>query len=457
MKKRRAMTAGWLSLAVLAGMPAVNVLAAEPSAVVQPQSDRLTRGEFFKMLNEAVDLPEAGSPHTYKDIAQNSELSGIVGKLQAAGILHGYRDGTVRPEREIRASEAVALISGALGIPNQPAPGTASPLPSSHWARHIAAWLTSAKVDFAWDNLDRTLTRQEAQGLIKQMLSTSDSAKKLLEESQKAQQAVKSFQMKGSISLGMALKEKAIADMPAEDREMFEKIDGKPMSMTFEGAFMVPDAMYMKTNINAHPLMPGTETGPMDIEQYIIGKDMYMKMPEGAPADPENPTGWVKMKDAFPMDMKAMMEQQMSGIPPQLEKKLFYRDLGNGQLAFQGRIDKLTDLASMMNGVQGMEDMTASLKEAENVIQSIYMQGVMTLDSNTKLPKDTKMQVVVALKDKDGGAEDIPFKQITLSQDIAYSDYNGDVKVELPEAAKKAKEMSAVSADTQAFEQPAKN
>lgn len=456
MKKGKVAAAGMLSLAMLMGTPAFNVLAAEPAVAVQPQGETLTRGEFFKMLDQAIDLPKSEEKRTYKDVPQGSELADIVNKLQTVGALHGYNDGTVRPEDKLKSGEAIALISGALGIPDHPVPGGSSPLDSEHWASNIASWMKSAKVDYNWNDLDRTITKQEAESLVKQLLSTSSDATKLLEESQKAQKDIKSFNLKGDMSFSMVLKQNALEQLSADERKTFEEMAKKGMSMKMEGAYVMPDSMYTKSHMKMPDFGQGVELGDMEIEQYVIGKDMYMhmKMPEIASADSKDTSEWVKMKDAFPLDMKAMMEQQMSGIPPQLEKKLFYRSAGEGQLSFQGRIDKLSDLASMMNGMQGMEDMTAALKEAEKSIRAIYLQGVMNFDPKTKLPVDSSMQFVISFNEKAGNAEEIPFKQMIMTQDVKYSDYNDNVKIELPEAAKQAKEASAnVEAAKQATKQ----
>lgn len=437
MKKGKVAAAGMLGLAMLMGTPAVNVLAASPVAAVQQQTDSVTRGEFFAMLEQAIDLPNATAQRTYKDIVQGSELGRIVSKLHGAGVLNGYQDGTIRPSNAVKAGEAIALIGGALGIPDQPVPGATSPLPSKHWASNVAGWLAEANIDYDWNNLERTLSKQEAQALIQKILSTSSEAKKLLEESNKAQQNVKSFRVNGAMSYNMKFTEDAFADMSAEEQAVLKSMTGKGISMNIDGAFVMPDSMYMKMKMD----MPIPGMGAMDMEQYMIGKDMYMKMPDTGSDASANPSGWMKMPNAFPMDMKAMMEQQMSGIPTQLEKKLFYRALGNEQLAFQGRIDKLTDLLPMMGGMQGMEEMTKSLTEAENVIGPIYMQGVMKLDPKTKMPTATNIQIVVSFKE---GQEDMPIQQMVLTQKLTYSDYNGNVKVELPEAAKNAKEMPAL-------------
>lgn len=439
MKKGKVATAGMISLAMLIGTPTLNVLAAEPAAVVQPQSETLTRGEFFKMLDQAIDLPKAKEKSTYKDVPQGSELSEIVNRLQAVGALPESKDDMVRPESELKAGEAIALISGVLGVPNASVPGNSSSLDSKHGASDIASWMKSIKVDYNWNDLDRTITKQEAQTLVKQLLSTSSDAKKLLEESWKAQQQIKSFRAQSDVSFDGVENQDELNKLSANERKEFEEMikSKKGSSIKTEVVYAMPDSMYTKTDM-----------GEIEFEQYVIGKDVYTKtgkVPEGFA---DNPSGWVKAKGAFPFDMKAIIEQR---IPLQQEKKVFYRSTGEGQLVFQGRIDTLSELAPVMRDMQVMQGI---LEGAEKKIGSIYIQGSMNLEPKTKLPIDSSIQIVIPLKENAADTKDkMLFKQMTITQNVKYSDYNATEKIELPEAAKNAKELPATGANTSAPKQ----
>lgn len=439
MKKGKVATAGMISLAMLIGTPTLNVLAADPAAVVQPQSETLTRGEFFKMLDQAIDLPRAKEKSTYKDVPQGSELSEIVNRLQAVGALPDSKDDMVRPESELKAGEAIALISGVLGVPNASVPGNSSSLDSNHGASDIASWMKSIKADYNWNDLDRTITKQEAQALVKQLLSTSSDAKKLLEESWKAQQQIKSFRAQSDVSLDGVENQDALNKLSANERKEFEEMNKskKGSSIKTEVVYAMPDSMYTKTDM-----------GEIEFEQYVIGKDVYTKygkVPEGFLDNQfgDNLSGWVKAKDAFPFDMKAIIEQR---IPLQQERKVFYRSTGEGQLVFQGRIDTLSELAPVMRDMQVMQGI---LEGAEKKIGSIYIQGIMNLEPKTKLPIDSSIQIVIPLNENAADTKDkMLFKQMTITQNVKYSDYNATEKIELPEAAKNAKELPATGANT---------
>lgn len=436
MKKRNVATTGLLSLSMLFGGPAVSVFAAEPAPVMAPQVQNMTRGDFLLLIDKAIDLPDTAVRNEYKGIPAGSQLSKVVDKMRANGVMAGNTD-TVRANEPITQIEAVAFISRALGIPNTAVPGGTAELPKSHWAYGTATWLSAAGFSIDWNRSNSVLTKPEAEALVSQLLKTSPEAKQKLEQSQKAQAAVTSFRMNGTMTMQVKLDERMLVSLPVEVRKGMEALN-EPLKAQVAAAFSLPDKIKMETAMQLTGItgMPGD----VKMEQYIIGHDMYMKMNmPGMPQDKENPSGWVKAPNAFPIDMKAMMEQQMQGIPPQLEKKVFYHVTKDNQLGFVSRIDKVSELAGMLQGMQGLgaTEMDEMLKEADNVIQSIYMQGTMKLDEKTQTPVTSDMQVVISFKSQ----PDMPLKQVVVTQNMKYSDYNADVKIELPAEAKNAQSI----------------
>lgn len=440
MKNRNAAATGLLSLSMLFGGPVVSVFAAEPAPAVAPQVQTMTRGDFLLLLDKAVDLPDTAVHSQYKGIPTGSALSNVVDKMRANGVIAGNSD-TIRPNEPITQIEAVTFVSRALGIPNTAVPGGTAELPKSHWAYGTATWLSAAGVSIDWKRSDSVLTKPEAEALLTQLLKTSPEAKQKLEQSQKAQAAVKSFRMNGTMTMQAKFDERVLVSLPAEVRKEMEALN-EPLKAQIAAAFSLPDKIKMETTMQLSQLLSGMPTD-VKMEQYIIGHDMYMKMnmPE-MPTDTNNPSGWVKAPNAFPLDMKAMMEQQMQGIPPQLEKKLFYYVTKDNQLGFVGRIDKVSELASMLQGIQGVgaTEMNGMLTGADEVIRSIYMQGIMKLDEKTQVPITSGTQVVISFKSQ----PDMPIKQLIVTQDMAYSDYDADVKIELPTEAKNAQVIPSV-------------
>ncbi|WCN38697.1 S-layer homology domain-containing protein [Aneurinibacillus uraniidurans] len=430
MKKRNA-AAGLLSLSMLFGGSAVSVFAAEPAPVLSSQAQNMTRGEFLLMLDKMVSLPDTAVHSQYKDVPAGSALSKVIDKMRANGVVAG-NSAQINPNQPITQIEALAFVGRALGIPNKALPGSTVDLPKSHWAYGTATWLSAAGANIDWKQSDRILTTAEGDALLAQLLKTSPEAKQKLEQSQKAQAAVKSFKMNGTMTMQVKFDERALASMPSDARKQMDTLD-EPLKMKIAAAFSLPDHIKMETEMKL-PAMPGLAP-EMKMEQYIIGHDMYMKvnMP-GMPENKENPSGWMKASNAFPMDMKAMMEQQMQGIPPELEKNTFYSITKDGQLSYKTRINSLKDLMSMVQGMQGMGDMKAMFDEADKMVQSIYLQGTMKLDEKTQMPVVNNNQIVINFKPQ----QDMPLTQMIMTQDLTYSDYNADVKIELPAEAKNA-------------------
>lgn len=423
MKKANIAAAGMLSVAMLMGTPAVHALAAKSAVAVVPQSQQVTRGEFFKLVGDAIELPAVSAKGTYKDVAPGHPLYSTVNKLYGNHIISGYADHTIRLNQSITEAEALSIIGRALGMPQQPVPSGSSSLSSKHWAYSLSTWFNAAHFAYDWKQSANKLTKQKAEGFVRTLLSTGKDAENLLKENQQKQQGIKSFRMAGDMHMSMVLDKKVLASMTPAERKQAE-VGAAGMTVQTKAEFSLPDGIHMTSSMKASG--DANIPGDMPMDQYIIGKDMYVKVP----GDKDNPSGWMKMENAFPFSMEQMMKQQTQSIPPQLAKKLFYRSLGGNQLAFQGRIDKLSEMTGMLQNMQGMDDMTKAIEQADNSIQSIYMQGVITVDPATKLTKASSMQIVLTFKGN-AAQQGMPFTQMIMSQNMSYSDFDGKIVIQL--------------------------
>jgi hypothetical protein len=429
MRKNKLITASILSLTMMLGTPATAIFAAANDAVPASQQLQITRGEFLHLLVSTLDLPDVQYIPIFKDLSKSNPLYSDVSKLAGKGMLSGYADHTLRLQQPIQKVEALALIGKALGMPQEPVPGVTSGLAKSHWAYTLSTWFEAAQLKIDWTTASKPLTKQDAAALLQGILTTKPEALQKVEAMQKAQQQVKSFRFTGTNQMHMVPSEKDAKDTPLA------------MTQKLEAEFMLPNSIHMKSVAQL--------SGPMGkeftTEQYIIGKDMYMKMPDlGGAADPSAPKGWLKMENALPFDMGEMFKQQVQGIPPQLAKKLFYREVGPHQLAFQGRIDGLSDLMGLMGNLPNAEGMKKTLENAPDQLGSLYMQGVISLNPATQLPNEVSYQMVMQFKGN--GNNPSPIKSMTMSQDVKYSDFNSDLKIVLPDEAKNAKTMTLPTA-----------
>ncbi|WP_027417710.1 S-layer homology domain-containing protein [Aneurinibacillus terranovensis] len=437
MKKRHMVAAGLLSLSMLIGSPVANVLAADDVPVVASHSDLITRGDFFTMLVNAIDLPNTSAEYTYKDLKKNSPYYGVTEKLLGNHVIAGFKDNTIRLNQPVKQTEALAFIGRALGMPNTAAPGGQSQLPATHWAYNLSTWFDAAHVNIDWTKPDKLLTKQDAETLINQLLTTSDDTKKALEDNYTKQQDVKSATMKLDLSAKVEGNPQGMAGHE-NDWKQIEQIVNQ-LAVHGDAAYILPDKMKLNIAVSlpAIPNMPPMPN-PIQVEEYMMGKDLYVKVP--AMPGAQNAPQWMKMENVMP-DMKSMMQQHGQVLPEQLAKKLFYRNLGNGQFAFQGRIDHLSDLMDMFGGnFQGVAEMKKALSQADAAIDGMYLQGTFSVDPKTNLSKDGDAQIVLTFKDKIQG-ENNPLKRIILHEKVQMADYNTDIKIDLPAEAKDAKSI----------------
>lgn len=82
--------------------------------------DPVTRAEFAKIMCQLVNLSKTAQISysgkcTFPDVDENSEFTPYINLCAERGILHGFEDGTFRPEEHISVVQAAKLISYELG------------------------------------------------------------------------------------------------------------------------------------------------------------------------------------------------------------------------------------------------------------------------------------------------------------------------------------------------------
>ncbi|WP_068614792.1 S-layer homology domain-containing protein [Paenibacillus tuaregi] len=99
----------------------------------------LTRAEMAKIVS-ALLTGGTGSGHGFSDTAGNWAEAEIR-KVQGAGIINGYKDGTFRPNSPLTRAEAVVIMNKVLhrSPVNGPAASHWKDVPDSYWALHDIA------------------------------------------------------------------------------------------------------------------------------------------------------------------------------------------------------------------------------------------------------------------------------------------------------------------------------
>lgn len=94
----------------------------------------VTRAEAASMIHRAFNLKQ-GKGKSFSDLKANHWANGAIGAVSAAGIIHGYPDGTFRPNESVTRAEMAKLVAMAMKLPGLPAGGDSfQDVPPSHWA-----------------------------------------------------------------------------------------------------------------------------------------------------------------------------------------------------------------------------------------------------------------------------------------------------------------------------------
>lgn len=83
-------------------------------------NNKITRAEMTAMLDRVMDY-QTKADNTFSDLG-NSWYTDVILKANAAGVISGYPDGTVKPDATITRQEAVAMFSRVLSLDTKNAP-----------------------------------------------------------------------------------------------------------------------------------------------------------------------------------------------------------------------------------------------------------------------------------------------------------------------------------------------
>lgn len=85
-----------------------------PDSEFKP-SRNLTRAEFAALVRRFTDVPDSSKENAFTDIDDSHWAYKDVLALEAAGLLEGYEDDTVRPENYITRAEVMTVVNKILG------------------------------------------------------------------------------------------------------------------------------------------------------------------------------------------------------------------------------------------------------------------------------------------------------------------------------------------------------
>ena len=94
----------------------------------------MTRAEMIALIARMKSL--AYQPATYTDLSVGHWAYQMIGSAQAAGIVSGYPDGSFKPDQEVSRAEMVAMINRAFAYEGSGGDRTFTDLTPDHWAYH---------------------------------------------------------------------------------------------------------------------------------------------------------------------------------------------------------------------------------------------------------------------------------------------------------------------------------
>ena len=92
----------------------------------------MTRAEMIALIVRMKSL--ASQPATYTDLSVGHWAYQMIGSAQAAGIVSGYPDGSFKPDQEVSRAEMVAMINRAFAYEGSGGDRTFTDLAPDHWA-----------------------------------------------------------------------------------------------------------------------------------------------------------------------------------------------------------------------------------------------------------------------------------------------------------------------------------
>ena len=125
---------------------------------------RVTRAQFAAMLVRAMGLQPARAPMSFRDVKATDWYFGELMTAVSAGIVHGYDDGTFRPDDPVTREQVAAMLARALRAAGKAAPAGGQ-------AEAALAGFADAGQVSGWARADLALAVQE--GIVKGQTATT--------------------------------------------------------------------------------------------------------------------------------------------------------------------------------------------------------------------------------------------------------------------------------------------
>ncbi|MGQ9531496.1 MAG: S-layer homology domain-containing protein [Desulfotomaculales bacterium] len=404
------------------------------------------RGAFGAMLARAASVPAAsGQVYRAKDVDPASWYAPALAALEERGIMAGYPDGTLRPGQPVTGAEAAVMVARALGLFGTAGQPEAGPLRPDHWASSLYNWLVNQGLVSARSDPEGKLTVGEAADFLARVFGSDPRALDIVEKSGRAQADVKAVRLKSNIDMIMRPRAGMAGQVPVLSGS------GQMSTELVFPATMHQVARWRFGDTGDSAAKDKQGLPELEVEQYLVGGKMYMKMSDPATGKAE----WIK--SAVP-DLEAFMKESLEAskigggrIPEELKPYFHYQLLGTAEkdgrrvleIGYYGRIDDLTaflQLAQSLRGTLGGPEFERALNEAGKLVRSISYWGRDCIGADDYLLHEGALKVVLSFAERFQG-EAMPVELIEMRMRVEECAYGEQIKIELPPEALQAREM----------------
>ncbi|MBO8138498.1 MAG: S-layer homology domain-containing protein [Desulfotomaculum sp.] len=398
---------------------------------------KLTRADYAVMLSRAAGLNEASEVKLPLDVPEDAWYADSIKSLMADGILYGYPDGTVKPEKEITRVEAVVMLSRVLGLPVVPAENVEIKGLEKHaWAAGPYTWCVKEGFLAADKDPAGVITAQEADKLLVGAFATDQLGNEINTRMTQAMKEVKSMRLEGTMGMTVELTPEAVKEIPPELKNNME------FSAKLNSEINMKQGMYQEVTLQM-PKVDKMQIEDVVMKQYYTPEGMFVRINNPSTGESE----WIKYPEGMLPDFETLVSQQNNMVPEDMQQFFHYRLLNEVkidnddyyELAFYGRINDFNKFLQFLN--QSMPgNAKQQFNESSGLIKSVSFMGTTMLNKESYLPLWVKTKSVVVFNSNFNN-QTLPFRAMKYNYMINYSDFNEEISIELPEEAKQAEEF----------------
>ncbi|MEW6574022.1 MAG: S-layer homology domain-containing protein [Bacillota bacterium] len=416
----------WVPAALAAGPAADDLLAVLPQPPAEGQL--ATRADFAAMLMKAAAIPQSPvKGEVAKDVAPDAWYAGAVATLKEKGIITGYPDGTLRPERPVTRLEAVVLVARTFGLFTTVSDTEAGPLPQGHWAASLYNWMCNQGIAPAAAAPEEKMSVREAANFLTQVFGSDPEAWKIVEKNAAAMAEVTAFRGKTAMDIATRLRPGVNLEVGSAHIEA---------TTTFQAPGNIASTSRLDTVIEGKPVS-------LSSDFYMVDGNVYFGL-----TDPQ--TG-KKVWQRFPQEFgqaftEAMTNTRNQVLPPELKPYLHYRLLGATkfgdreiyEIGAYGRVD---DPALFLKALdKGGEELQKVMPTAD-FFPAISYWGRLYIGKDDLLLYGGDLKTVAVFKEMMGGQPN-PLEAIETVMHFTDYEYGEGITVVLPPEAANAPEIT---------------